>query len=345
MLKFENIVFLYGLVLIPIFILIYYLYRKIRNNNLSKFGNKELITILMPNASDYKPIIKFTLLMLSLLFMILGLANLQVGTKIEKIKREGVDIVIAIDVSKSMDAEDIKPSRIERAKRIISKLIDKLNNDRIALIAFAGDAYLQLPLTTDYSAAKLFLEAINTDIPPTQGTAIGASIEMALKLFPKEDKYKKTLIIITDGENHEDDAIEAAKNAAHKGIITHTIGIGTPEGGPIPIYKNGQQVDFLKNEDQSIVVTKLDPVMLEQIATAGQGQFVYAANTNIDLSQIIDKIAGLEKKKIEEKIYSSFESRFQYFFATALILLMIEILLSDNKNKIISSLNLFEKKK
>ena len=258
MIRFENNVFLYGLFLIPIFSLIFFLYRNTRKKNLKKFGKTELIKQLMPNVSDYKPIIKFILLMFILFLTILGLANLQIGTKIEKIKREGVDIVIALDVSKSMDAEDIKPSRIERAKRIVSKLIDNLENDRIALIAFAGDAYLQLPLTTDYSAAKLFLDAITTDIAPTQGTAIGASIDMAINLFPKEDNYKKAMIIISDGENHEDDAIAAAKNAIDKGIIIHTIGIGTPDGAPIPIYYNGQQVDFIRDQNQSVVISKLD---------------------------------------------------------------------------------------
>jgi Ca-activated chloride channel family protein len=346
MVRFENIDFLYGLFLLPLFVVVYFIFRSIRKRKLSALGDLNLLSILTPNVSDIKPLIKFAIMMIAMELLILGVANLQVGTKVEKATREGVDIMIALDVSKSMDADDIKPSRLERSKRAVSQLIDNLQNDRIGIIAFAGDAYLQLPLTTDFSAAKLFLSAINTGIVPKQGTAIGAAINLALESFANtKDELKKALIIITDGENHEDDAIGAAKNAYENGVIVHTIGMGTVEGGPIPVYNNGQRVDFLRDMEGSVVVTKLDAAMLGQIAGAANGTFVHASGIDPELTTVIEKIAGMEKKEFDSKLFSAYESRFQYFFGLAFLLLLVELLLSERKNKYISSLNLFGGKK
>ncbi len=341
MLRFEYIDLLYALILIPAMIILYWFIRQLRKKNLKKFGDIQLITQLFPDASGIKPLLKFTLLLTALAFIIIGLANLQVGTKLEKVKREGVDVMIALDVSKSMDAEDVKPSRLAKAKRAISELIDNLDNDRIGLIAFAGDAYLQLPLTTDFSAAKLFLSTISTKIVSKQGTAIGAAIKLAEKSFPKNDKLHRALIMITDGENHEDDAAGAAEDAAKQGIIIHTIGIGTLEGSPIPIFKRGQQVDFVRDNQGSVVVTKLNPEMLEQIANASNGKFILSTGSNLNLTKLISEIGGMKKKEFGSKIFTDYEDRFQYFFGGAFLLLLIELLLSNKKNKVISSWNLF----
>jgi len=345
MVRFEYIDFLYFLVTIPVFVMAFWVFRTMRNRALTKFGDLRLINNLYSDTSDIKPIAKFVLLMTALAFIILGVANLQVGTKIEEAKREGVEVFIALDVSRSMNADDIKPSRLERAKQAISKLIDELQNDRIGMIVFAGDAYLQLPLTTDYSAAKLFLGAITTDIVPKQGTAIGAAINMAIGSFSKDDKLRKALIIISDGENHEDDAIGAASQALSNNIVVHTIGMGSIEGGPIPVYRNGQRVDFARDREGSVIVTKLDPNMLEQIAASGNGKFILASGVDPDLSALLDQIGSMEKKEFSSKLFTDYESRFQYFFGFALLLLLIELFLSEKKNKFISSLKLFEEKK
>jgi len=345
MIRFENIDFLYALILLPIIVGTFILGRHLKRKALTRFGDIHLIVKLFPDASDLKPIIKFVLLITSLVFFVLGMANLQVGTKIEEVKREGVDVMIALDVSRSMNADDIKPSRLERARQAVSRLIDNLQNDRIALIAFAGDAYLQLPLTSDFSAAKLFLSTINTDIVPKQGTAIGAAIRLAMESYPPEDDLQKVLIVITDGENHEDDAIGAATEAAKEGVIVHTIGMGTVEGGPIPILRNGQRIDFAHDKDGSVIVTKLDPGMLEQIAATANGKFILASGTDPDLTGLLDEIGGMKKKEFGSKLFTDYESRFQYFFGAALLLLIIELILSGRKNRFVSALNLFGDKK
>ena len=227
MFRFENSIFLYTLVLVPAFALLYFLLRNYRKNLLKKYGDISLLNQLMPEVSKYKNVLKISLLLSGLAFLILGIANPQIGTKLENFKREGIDVIIAIDVSNSMKAEDVKPNRLERAKQYVSKLIDKMYNDRIGLIVFAGDAFIQLPLTTDYSAAKLFLSTVDNDLVYNQGTAIGKAIELAMKSFKQEEKKYKALIIITDGENHEDDAISMAGEAAKTGIVIYTIGMGS----------------------------------------------------------------------------------------------------------------------
>lgn len=345
MVRFENIEFLYLLLSIPLLVIAYIIFRNIRLKSLSKFGDISLINVLYHDTSEIKPTVKFVLLISSFGLIILGVANLQVGTKIEKATRAGVEVMIAIDVSRSMDADDIKPSRLQRAKQAVSKLIDNLQNDKIGLIVFAGDAYLQLPLTTDFSAAKLFLSAVSTSMVPRQGTAIGSAIELSVKSLMKDDKLKKAIIIITDGENHEDDAIGAASMAASNNIVVHTIGMGTIQGGPIPVYRNGQRVDFARDAEGSVIFTKLDPNMLEQIAVAGGGKFILAAGVDPDLSSLLNKISGMEKKEFTSRLFTDYESRFQYFFGLAFILLLVELFLSERKNKFLTSLKLFEEKK
>ena len=235
MLRYENSEYLFLMVIIPIIIILFVMAIRWRKRAIDKFGESHMVFKLMPMASFTKLRLKFILFSFSIAFIIIGLANPQIGSKMEEVKREGVDLMIAIDLSNSMLAEDLQPNRLMRAKQSISRLIDRLDGDRIGLVVFAGDAYVQLPITTDYSAAKLFLSTINTDIIPTQGTAIGKAIELSINSFDVSNDQNKAIIIITDGENHEDDAIQKAKDAEDMGIFVHTIGMGSAEGGPIPI--------------------------------------------------------------------------------------------------------------
>jgi Ca-activated chloride channel family protein len=268
MFRIANPEYLYALLLIPVMIVFFWYSRMKRKKALASFGQKEIMSILMPNASAGRPILKFIVLLLALTSIIIGIARPQFGSKLKTEKRKGIELMIALDVSNSMMSEDIQPNRLERAKRAISQLVDKLSNDKIGLIVFAGDAYTQLPITADYVSAKLFLNSISPDMVPTQGTAIGAAIQLGIKSFSPTFEGSKAMIIITDGENHEEDAVEAAKKANEKGIIIHTIGMGSPDGAPIPVNRNGMH-DYLKDKQGSTVITKLDPLTLERIAAEG----------------------------------------------------------------------------
>jgi Ca-activated chloride channel family protein len=333
--------YLYGLALVPVVVILFILMMIAKKNAVKRFSDSVLFSRLAAEVSKGKQVLKLILFLLAYSLIVIGLANPQIGTKLEEVKREGVDIIIALDVSNSMKAEDIKPSRLERSKQAISRLIDKLENDRIGIIVFAGTAYVQLPITTDFAAAKLFLSSIDTDIIPTQGTAIGAAIDLAAKSFIGEDKKHKALVIITDGENHEDDAEESARKAHEDGIIIHTIGMGSPEGAPIPVYRNGVQIDFLKDHDGTTVVTKLDQLGLEKIAAEGKGQFVRASNSDDGLSTILNEITKMDKKSFGTKMFTDYEDRFQYFIGAGLLILLVEFMVSNRKNKYVAKLNLF----
>jgi Ca-activated chloride channel family protein len=305
----------------------------------------KLVNRLIPDKSKSRAIVKFLILMLAYTFIIFALANPQIGSKLEKIERKGIDLVIAIDVSNSMLAQDIKPSRLLRARQSISKLIDKLKNDRIGIVVFAGNAYTQLPITTDYSAAKLFLSTINTDIVPTQGTAIAEAIELSTESFD-DNKHEKAIIIITDGEDHEGDAIQAASATAKKGIRIYTIGMGLPEGGPIPVFnKSGVQTGFKKDLKNNTVITKLNETMLQQIASKGNGKYVRANNAQTGLSIIFDEINKLEKTEFESRVFSDYEDRFQYLLVPALLLLLIEFLIFERRGRRFRNVNLFGEKR
>lgn len=277
-------------------------------------------------------------------FLIIGLADPQVGSKLVKAERKGIDIVLALDVSNSMLAEDIQPSRLERAKQSISKLIDELRSDRIGMIVFAGKAYTQLPITTDYVAAKLFLSTVTTDAVPVQGTAIGDAIELAMKSFEENNMHSKAIIIITDGENHEGDALTKAKEAADKGIHIYTIGMGLPEGAPIPVFQGQNKIGYKKDRQGNTIVTKLNETMLQQIASAGQGVYVRANNVSAGLSKIFDEINKLNKTEIDSTMFSDYEDRFQYFLVVSLIFLILELMVIERKSKWVRNLNLFHLK-
>ncbi len=345
MFRFENTYYLYGLTLIPLFIILFMLMMRWKKKSLKKFGESFLIKQLMPDASKHKPNIKFLILMIAYSFLVLGLANPQIGSKLEKVKRKGSDMIIALDVSNSMLAQDIKPNRLEKSKNAISQLIDKLTNDRIGIIVFAGKPYVQLPITTDYGAAKMFLSTINTNIISSQGTDIGAAMELAYNSFGdadnKTDNKNKSIIIISDGEDQEDNAVEIAKNVAEKGISINTIGIGSPNGAPIPVSSNR----FKKDRQGNTVITKLNQAMLEQIASAGNGIYVQANNTEIGLNKIFRKINKLNKKEYESKVFTDYEDRFQIFIAISLFLLILELFIFERKSKLFRNVNLFNPKK
>ena len=341
MFQLENKYYLYALGLIPVFIILYWINNRWRKKALKAYGDITIIQQLFPDVSRTKRIWKFILFTLAFALVIIGIVNPQAGTKLEEVKRKGADLMVCLDVSNSMKAEDLQPNRLEKAKQAISKLIDKLEGDRIGIIVFGGEAYVQLPITSDYSASKLFLESISTDMIPTQGTAIGAAINLAIESFGKDEGKNKAIVIITDGENHEDDAVKAAEKASDKGITIHTIGMGSAEGSPIPVYRGNTLEGFRKDKDGNTVVTKLNEQSLQEIALAGNGIFVRASNSDAGLSNILDAIEKLEKKQFESKMYSDYEDRFQWFIAAALILLLIETFLTERKSKILERLNIF----
>jgi len=340
--RFAQPAYLYALLIIPVLAVFYILARRIRKKALARFARNETLQILMPNASNSRPAVKFIVLMIALASIIMGIARPQFGAKLKTVKREGVELMIALDVSNSMMAEDIQPNRLERAKRAISQLIDKLNDDKIGLIVFAGQAYTQLPITTDYTSAKLFLESVNTDIVPTQGTAIGAAIQLAMNSFSPQFEGSKAIIVITDGENHEDDAVGAASAAAEKGITVHTIGMGLPQGGPIPETINGQK-GYRKDKDGNVIVTKLDETMLQEIAAAGKGIYVRANNAQVGLNTLFNEINKMQSAEMESQVYSEYNDQFQYFIAFGLFLILVEFLILERKNKYLKNFKLFGK--
>ena len=344
MFQFAHITYLYFLLLIPVLIIIFIISVQIKKKSVKSFGDLEIISGLMPNVSVKRPKLKFILLLFALTFIIIGIAGPQFGTKLKKVKREGIEMIFAIDVSNSMMAEDIKPNRLERSKQAISKLIDKLHNDKIGMIVFAGDAYTQLPITTDYSAAKMFLSTINPSIVPKQGTAIGSAINLAMSSFSPDNNKSKVLIIITDGENHEDNAVEMAEKAKEEGIVVHTIGMGLSKGAPIPIVGSSGQRDFRTDKDGKVVITKLNEPMLQEIASAGNGIYIRANNSNAGINTLFKKINKMDKTEIDAKIYSEYDERFQYAIAIALFLLFVEFLILERKNKFFKDVNVFKLK-
>lgn len=344
MIQFEHPYYLLGLFLIVGFAGLNVYMRKWRSKALKAFGEYSVIKNLFPHTSSTKRTWKVALFYTAYAFLIIGLANPQMGATTEEVKHQGTDIMICLDVSNSMLAEDLKPNRLTQAKRSIAKLISKLEGDRIGMIIFAGSAYVQLPITTDYSAAKLFLETVNTDIIPTQGTAIGDAISLGIESFGKEEGAGRSIIVITDGENHEEGAIEAVKNAAALNIVVHTIGMGSPKGTPIPIVKRERNVGFRKDKAGNTIITKLNEKMLQEIASEGKGVYVRASNADDGLRYILNSIAELEKAEFESKTFTDYDDLFQWFLIPAFLLLLIEALITERKSDIYDQLNLFGEK-
>lgn len=342
MFRFGNSELLYLLLLIPAMVILYIIYVQIQKRALNRFSDPDFFSNLMPLRSTARSHFKFIILILAVTSLIIAIARPQFGSRLEEVKREGIEMIIALDVSRSMLAEDIKPNRLVRAKQAITTLVNRMQSDKIGMIVFAGDAYTQLPITTDYISAKLFLENISPSIVSKQGTAIGSAIELGMKSFTQDVEADKVIVIISDGENHEGDAVKAAEQATEKGIRVYTIGMGSREGTPIPVIgPGGRRQGFLKDRSGQIVMSKMDPQMLNQIANAGNGEFYRATTSNVGLNKLYNQLDKLQKSEIETKTYSEYEDQFAYFVAFAFILLLIDILLLDRKNKLFQDFSLF----
>lgn len=339
MFRFANPEYIYLLLVVPALFVVYLLMKYRRSKALKRYGNPILIKRLMPEFSSHRPTIKFWLLILAVIALVFVIAGPQFGSKLESVKREGVEIMIALDISNSMLSEDVAPSRLEKAAQIVSRLIDELNNDKIGLIVFAGEAFTQLPITSDYISAKMFLSSIDPALIPQQGTAIGAAINLAARSFTPDESTSKAIIVITDGENHEDDAVGAAARAEEKGVKVSVIGVGLPQGAPIPI--NSLTNEYRKDKDGNVIITKLNEEMCQQIAQAGTGLYVRADNTNTALKAISGEVTKMSKGEVESKVYTEFDEKFYILAWVALILLLLEFCVLEKKNRIFKNVRLF----
>ena len=328
MINFAQAQYLFLLLLIPFFFLIQALVLRLRRRRIRKFGDEKLVAQLMPSYAKAKVWVRLTLFSLGFFFLVIGLSRPQIGAKLKEHETKGAEIMIALDVSNSMLAEDYSPNRLERAKLAISRLVDKLRDDRIGLIVFAGNSFVQLPITTDYVSAKMFMNSISTESVPVQGTAIGEAINTAMRSFSSQSEKSRAIIVITDGENHEDDPVAAAKQAAEMGVRVFTIGVGSPEGKPIPM-----DGELLKDKDGNIVVTRLDEKVLQEVAQAGNGLYVRAGNSEFGLNPIIEDIRRMEDEKYSSIVFEEYDEQFMYFLAIALFFFVIEILVGDRRSK------------
>lgn len=326
MLNFANPQYFLLLILVPVIPIVYALVRGIRRSRIRKFGDESLVKALMPSWSGSKGWLRIILFSLAFFCFVIGLSRPQVGAKLSERETKGAEIMICLDVSNSMLAKDYSPDRLGRAKLAISRLVDKLDGDRIGLIVFAGSSFVQLPITTDYVSAKMFLSSIDPSSVPVQGTAIGDAIFTAARGFSAQSEKSRAIIVITDGENHEDDPVEVAKEVAGMGVKVYTVGVGTVEGQPIP--KDGE---LMKDRDGNIVVTRLDEETLRNVAAAGGGAYIHAGNEEFGLNPIIDDIRKMEDERFNSIVFEEYDEQFMYFFGAALILLVIEMLVGERK--------------
>lgn len=326
MIVFANDFYLWFLLLVPLIPVVYGVVRFFRRRSLRKLGDEALVSDLMPSYSPVKGWIRIILFAVAFFFFIIGLARPQVGAKLSERKTKGSEIMICLDVSNSMLAQDYSPNRLERAKLAISRMTDKLQEDRIGLIVFAGRSFVQLPITADYISAKMFLSSVDTKSVPVQGTAIGDAILTAAKSFSLQSEKSRAIVVITDGENHEDDPVDAAKQAAELGIRVYTIGIGSQHGQPIPM-----DGELMKDKDGNIVVTRLDEEILKQVAKAGNGAYVHAGNDEFGLNPIIEDLRRLEDEEFNSVVFEEYDEQYMYFFAIALVLFVIEMLIGERR--------------
>lgn len=310
-----------------------------------KFADLSLLKRLTPNRSSFKSSLKLMFFLLGITFLTLGLVNPKIGTKLETVKREGVDIVFAVDVSKSMLAEDIAPNRLEKSKRLVSEIINQLASDRIGIIAYAGQAFPQLPITTDYGAAKMFLQNMNTDMLTSQGTAINEAIELATTYYDDEEQTNRVLFIISDGEDHsEGTTLKAVDDAVEAGIQIFTIGVGKSKGAPIPIKRNGVVESLKKDRQGEVVITKLNEVVLQDIASEGNGEYINGTNTGDAVEQIKEILIQMDKTEFEAKQFAEYKDQFQWFLGVGLLFLFLDVFILDKKTKWLKKLNLFNEK-
>lgn len=340
MFRFEEPTYLYLLILLP-FLVVFYLYSNYRRRkSIREFGDPVLMAQLMPDVSKYRPDIKFWLVFSAIALFSFLLARPQFGSKLETIKRKGVEVIIALDISNSMLAQDVQPSRLDKAKRLVAQLVDKMNNDKVGLIVFAGDAFTQLPITSDYISAKMFLESINPSLISKQGTAIGAAIDLGIRSFTPQEGVGRTIIVITDGEDHEKGAVEAAKAAADKHIQVNVLGVGSPDGAPIPLEGSN---DYRKDREGNVIVTRLNEQMCQELAKAGNGMYARVDNSNLAQKAIEQEINKLAKSDVESQIYSEYNEQFQAVAWIILIILLTEMLILERKNPLFRNIHLFSK--
>ncbi|MBR0041502.1 MAG: VWA domain-containing protein [Bacteroides sp.] len=342
MFRFEEPTYLYLLLLLPLLAALFLYSNYRRRRAIKKFGDPELMAQLMPDASKYRPDVKFWIVFVAIGLFAVLLARPQFGSRLETVKRQGIEVIIALDISNSMLAEDVQPSRLQKAKRLVSQLVDKMENDKVGMIVFAGDAFTQLPITSDYISAKMFLETIDPSLISKQGTALGAAINLSTRSFTPMEGVGRTVILITDGENHEDGALEAAKAAVEKGIQINVLGVVMPEGAPIPIPGSN---DYRRDREGNVVVTKLNEQMCQEIAQVGQGIYVRVDNSNAAQNAITKEINKLAKADVETQVYTEFNEQFQAIAWIILLLLLVEMLILERKNPLFKNIHLFSDKK
>jgi Ca-activated chloride channel family protein len=336
--------YLYLLFVIPAMTLLFLYVQYWKGKKQREFGDLEMIKKLSPEKSVFKPVLKLIIVLLGLAFLIIGLVNPKIGTKLETVKREGIDIVFALDVSKSMLAEDVAPSRLEKSKQLVSQIINNLGSDRIGIIAYSGSAFPVLPITTDYSVAKMFLQGMNPGIISVQGTSIDQAINLATTFIDKKDKTNKLLIIITDGEDHSNEAVDAAEEAKKMGMKIITVGVGTEKGGPIPLKRNGVVESFKRDANDEVVITKRDSEVLKNIAKATGGGYVDGDSTKKVLDYVKNALDNIQKTEFESTQMADFKSQFQWFLGFGFFLLFLDIFLLEKKTKWVKKMNLFNEK-
>ncbi|MFK7750163.1 MAG: VWA domain-containing protein [Kordia sp.] len=336
--------YFYLLIVIPIVVLVFVLMQLWKRSAQRKFANKQLLERLSPEKSTFKPILKLTIWCLAIGSLVVALVNPKIGTKLETVKREGVDIVFAVDVSKSMLAEDISPSRLDKAKRIVSEIINNLGSDRIGIIAYAGRAVPQLPITTDFSAAKMFLSNLDTNMLSSQGTAIDDAIRLAKTYYDDVEQTNRVLVIISDGEDHTGGAGQLAEEATKEGIKTYTIGVGTAKGGRIPLKRRGIVESYKRDLQGEVVITRLNEKTLKEIASEGEGEYIDGTITEAAVAFVTDKLSTMNKTEFEAKKFSEFQDQFQWFLALGIFLLLLDVFLLERKTAWLQKLNLFNEK-
>ena len=328
MINFAQPTYLLLIFLIPVFFILQALVLSLRRRRIRKMGDERLVSLLMPSYSRAKTWVRLTLFSIGFFFLVIGLSRPQIGAKLKEHKTRGAEIMIVLDVSNSMLAEDYSPNRLERAKLAISRLVDKLRDDRIGLVVFAGNSFVQLPITTDYVSAKMFLSSISTESVTIQGTAIGEAINTAVKSFSAQSEKSRAVIVITDGENHEDDPVQAASQAAQLGVKVYTIGVGSPEGKPIPVGG-----ELMKDKDGNIVVTRLAEAVVRDVASAGGGLYVRAGNNEFGLNPIIEDIRKMDDEEFNSIVFEEYDEQFASFLAIALLFFVVEMLVGERRSK------------
>ena len=341
MYQLEENIWLWVFVIIPMMLIIY-LWTYFWKKRIQKgFGSFIVLKRLSPDLSFFKSTLKFVVLCLAISFLIIGLVNPKIGTKLETIKREGVDIVFAIDVSKSMLAEDVAPNRLEKSKQLVTQIINNLASDRVGIIAYAGKAFPQLPITTDYASAKMFLQSMNTDMLSSQGTAINEAIQLSRNYYDDDEQTNRVLIIISDGEDHNDLSVEVAETASEEGIKIYTIGVGSEKGGPIPLKRNGVVMSYKKDQNNETVITRLNQETLRTIANKANGDYINGNQTADVVKQIRGVLNAMDKKEFEAKEFAEYKDQFQWFLGIALFFLILDILFLERKTAWLKRLNLF----